>query len=72
MKNKVIYYLIITALFIVCWMSMAFLLVWIEILFDINIPRIYIYAGFGLTFFVFDYLKSIVKRYLKKRYKWKL
>ena len=63
MKKKIIYYLIIAAIFIACVMLMRFSLDWIEILFDINIPRIFKFAGTLLSLLIFDYLKSIVKKY---------
>ena len=67
MKSKIIYYIVLTALFIVCMMSMVFLMTGIEMWLGIKLGRMLMNFGFLLGIGLFIAIKPFIKRYFEKK-----
>ena len=67
MKNKIIYYIALVALFIVCMMSMVFLMTGIEMWLDIKLGRMLMNFGFLVGIGLFISIKPFIKRYFEKK-----
>lgn len=67
MKNKIIYYIALVALFIVCMMSMVFLMTGIEMWLDIKLGRLLTNLGFLVGIGLFIAIKPFIKRCFEKK-----
>ena len=67
MKNKIIYYIALVALFIVCMMSLVFLMTGIEMWLGIKLGRMLMNFGFLVGIGLFIAIKPFIKRYLEKK-----
>ncbi len=67
MKNKIIYYIALVALLIVCMMSMVFLMTGIEMWLGIKLGRMLKNFGFLVGISLFSAIKPFIKRYFEKK-----
>ena len=67
MKNKIIYYIALVALFIVCMMSMVILMTGIEMWLDIKFGRMLMNFGFIVGISLFIAINPFIKRYFEKK-----
>ena len=67
MKNKIIYYIALVALFIVCMLGVTFIMTLIEEWFDVKLGQLLMNFGFLVGIGLFLSLKPLIQIWLKNK-----